>query len=369
MISGNFILRNYPELKLESLNQTVSEIFDTVNTSGSRQRVADQIEALKQTYLSRNGHGNKEALLKLVSEHTGDVVILKAFNSDQTIKGLKVEEHLELFKKLSGNLKKNQKEVRLQTLKILAHKFVKLESKLSTEEEKIMCDVLEQMLVFEETDISFVAEKAKILQIDRIQSQLDNGSVPAEYLQTCFDFLVGVYWIKFTPLFEKTQQTIQILVREHPQVFAPQLFTLIENVSYLTQLAHDNQTLLSMITHSSHSDDKSSLVAKAYSRDSLLQEDFMDVKDFFYNISKSLCIATVMENGKDLRPRLFSLFYSFIDCEYTTLYLSKSVHNVQQQSTDKLLDQMTYANMVDSEEYRKYRRIAYSKLYCFLEML
>ncbi len=30
---------------------------------------------------------------------------------------------------------------------------------------------------------------------------------------------------------------------------------------------------------------------------------------------------------------------------------------------------MTYANMVDSEEYKKYRRQAYSKIYCFLEML
>ena len=30
---------------------------------------------------------------------------------------------------------------------------------------------------------------------------------------------------------------------------------------------------------------------------------------------------------------------------------------------------MTFANMVDSEDYKKYRRQAYSKLYCFLESL
>lgn len=30
---------------------------------------------------------------------------------------------------------------------------------------------------------------------------------------------------------------------------------------------------------------------------------------------------------------------------------------------------MTYANMVDSEEFKKYRRMAYSKLYCYLELL
>lgn len=30
---------------------------------------------------------------------------------------------------------------------------------------------------------------------------------------------------------------------------------------------------------------------------------------------------------------------------------------------------MTYANMVDSDDYKKYRKQAYSKLYCFLELL
>jgi hypothetical protein len=30
---------------------------------------------------------------------------------------------------------------------------------------------------------------------------------------------------------------------------------------------------------------------------------------------------------------------------------------------------MTYANMVDSEEFKKYRKTAYSKLYCYLELI
>jgi hypothetical protein len=34
-----------------------------------------------------------------------------------------------------------------------------------------------------------------------------------------------------------------------------------------------------------------------------------------------------------------------------------------------MLDRMTFANMVDSEDYKKYRRQAYSKLYCFLELI
>lgn len=58
----------------------------------------------------------------------------------------------------------------MQSLRALVHKFVKLESNHSTDESKIMSDVLQQMLLFEETEISFTAEKTKILQIERIQS-------------------------------------------------------------------------------------------------------------------------------------------------------------------------------------------------------
>jgi hypothetical protein len=86
-------------------------------------------------------------------------------------------------------------------------------------------------------------------------------------------------------------------------------------------------------------------------KETLLKEDFMDVKDFFYNIGKSICIPTVMES-KELRPKLLSIFLSFIDNEYSQLHFAKR-HLV---SSDSLLDRMTYANMIDTEQYKKYRR-------------
>ena len=97
----------------------------------------------------------------------------------------------------------------------------------------------------------------------------------------------------------------------------------------------------------------------------------MDAKDYFYNIGKSLDIPTIMES-KIYRAELFEIFYSFIDAEYQTLFLSKRGENREAILADDesgLLDKMTYANMVDSDEYKQYRRQAYSKLYCFLELL
>lgn len=94
VVNSNFILRNYPELNLDRLNEIVSQVLDTTNFSvDSLKRVPQQIEALKHTYLSKNGHGNKEALLKLVNDNSCDIVILKAFNSDSSISCLKIEEH------------------------------------------------------------------------------------------------------------------------------------------------------------------------------------------------------------------------------------------------------------------------------------
>jgi hypothetical protein len=66
------------------------------------------------------------------------------------------------------------------------------------------------MLSFEQLELSFVNEKAKVLEVDRIKSliEADIESIPDHYLEACFDFLFGCLWIRFTPLFEKVQQTL-----------------------------------------------------------------------------------------------------------------------------------------------------------------
>ena len=96
---------------------------------------------------------------------------------------------------------KNQREVRLQTLRALSTKFEKLDLKSSTPELVEKSDIIDLMVVFEESEIGFVHEKSKILQIERIKSHIENGNVPELYLDLCFNFLVGSFWIKFTPLF------------------------------------------------------------------------------------------------------------------------------------------------------------------------
>ena len=224
------------------------------------------------------------------------------------------------------------------------------------------------MLKFEQLDISFVNEKAKVLQIERIKSTLEASidSIPKMLLETCFNFLFGCLWIRFTPLFEKVQQTLQVLISSQPDIFMQRSLTILKNLSLLTQTAHDIDQLHALLGFSQECGDQS-LVKQAFNEATNLGEDFMDVRDVFYNFGKSLDIPTVME-AKQYREGLLTIFYEFLDAEYSPLFLSRRMHS-SVSGEIALLDNMTYANMVDSESYKTYRRQAYNKLYCFTEML
>lgn len=73
-----------------------------------------------------------------------------------------------------------------------------------------------------------------ILQIERIKSQLDSEAVPEKYLPVIYDFLVGSFWIKFTPLFPVIQEALQLLMRNHPDLIIEKHLVLFENTGYMT---------------------------------------------------------------------------------------------------------------------------------------
>jgi len=75
-----------------------------------------------------------DKFIELLLENPSDIVTLKAFNSLVSEKKLTPSEHIGLFRKLSGNLMKNQREVRLQSLKALSEKFEKLQNTHSNDE-------------------------------------------------------------------------------------------------------------------------------------------------------------------------------------------------------------------------------------------
>ena len=65
-----------------------------------------------------------------------------------------------------------------------------------------------------------------------------------------------------------------------------------------------------------------SLATTAYMKETTLVETFIECKDFFYQMSKSLSgvLGACILPHKKLREPLFDLFYSFIDNEYVALH-------------------------------------------------
>jgi hypothetical protein len=117
----------------------------------------------------------------------------------------------------------------------MSKRFVKLDSKApSTEEKVVKSDIIEMMLVFEELEITFLNEKGLMLQIERLKSQIDCEAVPELYLPVIYNFLVGAFWIKFTTLFTYVQDTLQLLLSNHPALLFEKHLELFENVGYMT---------------------------------------------------------------------------------------------------------------------------------------
>lgn len=108
------------------------------------------------------------------------------------------------------------------------------------------------------------------------------------------------------------------------------------------------------------------ILSEAYLRDTKLDEDYLEVKDYFYQLTKSLsgALGTILPL-KELREPIFDVFYGFIRHEYNQVFGRK---NLEGGSTD-LIERMTQANVMDSDSMKLYRRTTYSCLSAYLELL
>jgi hypothetical protein len=66
---------------------------------------------------------------------------------------------------------------------------------------------------FEKTEVGFVSEKNKLMQLERLEVIFGSGAVPDEYAQISYDFLIGCLWIKFAPLFPGVHSCVGAIVR------------------------------------------------------------------------------------------------------------------------------------------------------------
>jgi hypothetical protein len=107
------------------------------------------------------------------------------------------------------------------------------------------------------------------------------------------------------------------------------------------------------------------ILSEGYLKDTRLDETYLEVKDFFYQLTKAISGAlTTILPLKELREPMFDVFYGFIRHEYNQVFSRKKLEGG---STD-LIERMTQANVMDSDSMKLYRRTTYSSLAAYLEL-
>lgn len=121
-----------------------------------------------------------------------------------------------LFAKLVANLSKNNRELRIATLKLLDRAFSEVpydtynpavHTAIDLESAKRYsgpCPLIPLLLKFESAEVDITYEKIKGSSLRDVQVLLTTGLVPPEYIKTIYVFLVGCLWIKFLPIYEPT---------------------------------------------------------------------------------------------------------------------------------------------------------------------
>jgi hypothetical protein len=227
-----------------------------------------------------------------------------------------------LFTAIASNLKKNSRSLRLKSLEVLSRfevlKFLRPEAQDANIDEhfdsSLDCELVKLMKEFEETEIGFLFEKSKIITLQRIENIISSDVMPVIYLETAYSFLLGCYWIKFTPLFEHVHEAMVALFKCAPPSLKHQLvlkhFETFQTVSWLSQIeGHTNDTLRIVLLDNLNKTEvvNENSLALAYIQDCSVNEEFLEVKDYFYQITKAIgfVMGPVVLQEKVLREALF----------------------------------------------------------------
>ena len=156
------------------------------------------------------------------------------------------------------------------------------------------------MYEFEKCQVGFETERVMENYLLKLEVMLKSGRVPPVYVKCIYNFLIGCFWIKFTPLFDWVVQCMTSLFKALPQedlkLYITEHLQFMVTARWLSQLeGHSNETLektvgesLNKTPLSDMADDGQSIQAKAYYRETLLDEEYIETKDFFYQLCRCL---------------------------------------------------------------------------------
>jgi hypothetical protein len=234
------------------------------------------------------------------------------------------------------------------------------------------CLILSKLLEYEGIKLAFETERPREQILRTIEVQITTCLVPEEYMDTVYHMMIGSLWLKYTPGHTPAMSLIQEIITQKSDVFMGRFLSLFENVGHLTQFASGDNAEFQKFLNSQYTMERlsanDSIFEEIYLKDVVGQQDYILVKDFHFNLCKTLQpVIDHILTHKDHKVALFSLWERFYEREYLFLHEGKTRGDTDVNAS--VQDIMVRSNMVDSDEFKMKRKTSYGKLCAFVELL
>lgn len=102
------------------------------------------------------------------------------------------------------------------------------------------CPIISLILKAEECQLSMDTEKVKSNLLRKVQTLLSTGLVPEFYLDVCYRYAVGCFWVKFMPLYQPATDILEEVFKLNKNYIKTHL-DLHKQLGYLLQVGDDNE--------------------------------------------------------------------------------------------------------------------------------
>lgn len=105
--------------------------------------------------------------------------------------------------------------------------------------------------------------------------------------------MIGSLWLKFTPGYKPAMSLLQEIMMQRTEVYLEKFMQLFENVGHLTQFVNeqDNDVYESYLAESGtliRHEACGSIFYEIYQGDTVAEQSYIHVKDFHFNLCKTL---------------------------------------------------------------------------------
>ena len=211
------------------------------------------------------------------------------------------------------------------------------------------------------------SEKSKSNILRRVQLLLSSNLIPDLYVTACYRYGIGCFWVKFSPVHQPALDILSEIFKNKDYMSVH--LNLLENLNLLFQLGGESDEIIrrmqNSITQTRVSQKTADLTSQLFLRDAIAEQDYVQFKDFVYNMTKSLhSTVDLLLQDLELRQQLMTMYSSFMQFEFGPLNFGR-----RKTALTDFHQTVVASNMTESDEFKLARRTSFSKLFAIYELL